>query len=101
MTPSRFAELGTTTPFCTSMTRTAVFGRSGRFVMASTIWDAADHSEHYGDPMSEPVSAPTSGDYVIRAIRPEDWPRVKQLRLDALRDPVAHLAFLETYEEAA
>ncbi|MEV5873991.1 GNAT family N-acetyltransferase [Streptomyces sp. NPDC052101] len=51
--------------------------------------------------MSEPVSAPTSGDYVIRAIRPEDWPRVKQLRLDALRDPVAHLAFLETYEEAA
>jgi ribosomal protein S18 acetylase RimI-like enzyme len=43
----------------------------------------------------------TSGDYVIRAIRPDDWPRVKQLRLDALRDPVAHLAFLETYEEAA
>ncbi|AOR37247.1 GNAT family N-acetyltransferase [Streptomyces fodineus] len=26
---------------------------------------------------------------------------MKQLRLDALRDPVAHLAFLETYEEAA
>ncbi|MFF9770417.1 GNAT family N-acetyltransferase [Streptomyces sp. NPDC053086] len=40
-------------------------------------------------------------DYVVRAIRPEEWERVKQLRLDALRDPVAHLAFLEVYEEAA
>ncbi|MFK4112093.1 GNAT family N-acetyltransferase [Streptomyces sp. NPDC002176] len=26
---------------------------------------------------------------------------MKRLRLDALRDPVAHLAFLETYEDAA
>ncbi|MGW0879662.1 GNAT family N-acetyltransferase [Streptomyces sp. NPDC002671] len=42
----------------------------------------------------------TSDDYVVRAIRPEDWPAVKQLRLDALRDPVAHIAFLETYEDA-
>ncbi|MEW2290032.1 GNAT family N-acetyltransferase [Streptomyces sp. NPDC047841] len=39
--------------------------------------------------------------YVVRAIRPDDWERVKELRLDALRDPVAHLAFLETYENAA
>ncbi|WP_079173092.1 GNAT family N-acetyltransferase [Streptomyces monashensis] len=39
-------------------------------------------------------------DYVIRAIRPDDWPLVKRLRLDALRDPMAGLAFLETYEEA-
>ncbi|GAB1336460.1 GNAT family N-acetyltransferase [Streptomyces sp. E-15] len=43
----------------------------------------------------------TRNDYVIRAIRPDEWERVKQLRLDALRDPVAHLAFLEDYEEAA
>ncbi|MER5753201.1 GNAT family N-acetyltransferase [Streptomyces sp. NPDC002088] len=42
----------------------------------------------------------TSGDYVIRAIRADEWEAVKQLRLDALRDPVAHLAFLETYEKA-
>ncbi|MFF5013985.1 GNAT family N-acetyltransferase [Streptomyces sp. NPDC001165] len=42
----------------------------------------------------------TSGDYVIRAIRPDDWPAVKQLRLDALRDPAAPVAFLETYEQA-
>ncbi|GGJ44575.1 GNAT family N-acetyltransferase [Streptomyces brasiliensis] len=40
-------------------------------------------------------------DYVIRAIRADEWPAVKRLRLDALRDPVAHLAFLESYEEAA
>ncbi|MFE2913319.1 GNAT family N-acetyltransferase [Kitasatospora indigofera] len=36
----------------------------------------------------------------IRAVQQEDWPKVKELRLAALRDPVAHLAFLETYEQA-
>ncbi|MGV9318375.1 GNAT family N-acetyltransferase [Streptomyces sp. NPDC003660] len=39
--------------------------------------------------------------YVVRGVREEEWGDVKQLRLDALRDPVAHLAFLETYEDAA
>ncbi|GHF19520.1 N-acetyltransferase [Streptomyces griseoluteus] len=39
--------------------------------------------------------------YVVRAVRAEEWEEVKRLRLDALRDPVAHLAFLETYEVAA
>ncbi|GAA3822510.1 GNAT family N-acetyltransferase [Streptomyces chiangmaiensis] len=39
--------------------------------------------------------------HVIRSIRPEDWPAAKNLRLAALQDPVAHLAFLETYEDAA
>ncbi|MFF5407714.1 GNAT family N-acetyltransferase [Streptomyces misionensis] len=43
----------------------------------------------------------SSGDYVVRAIRPEEWEKVKELRLDALRDPAAPLAFLESYEEAA
>jgi GNAT superfamily N-acetyltransferase len=38
--------------------------------------------------------------HVIRSIRSEEWPAVKELRLAALKDPVAHLAFLETYEEA-
>jgi GNAT superfamily N-acetyltransferase len=42
----------------------------------------------------------TSDDYVVRAIRPDEWPAVKQLRLDALRDPVADIAFLETYDDA-
>ncbi|MGW5336646.1 GNAT family N-acetyltransferase [Streptomyces bauhiniae] len=39
--------------------------------------------------------------YVVRAVRAGEWEQVKRLRLDALRDPVAHLAFLETYETAA
>ncbi|MFG2927557.1 GNAT family N-acetyltransferase [Streptomyces achromogenes] len=47
------------------------------------------------------MTAVTRNDYAVRAICPDDWERVKQLRLDALRDPVAHLAFLETYEDAA
>ncbi|MFF3450938.1 GNAT family N-acetyltransferase [Streptomyces sp. NPDC002667] len=38
--------------------------------------------------------------YEIRSIRSDEWRQVKELRLDALRDPVAHLAFLETYEKA-
>ncbi|MDN0194327.1 GNAT family N-acetyltransferase [Streptomyces sp. S.PNR 29] len=39
--------------------------------------------------------------YVIRSVRADEWAAVKELRLAALRDPVAHLAFAETYEEAA
>lgn len=39
-------------------------------------------------------------DYVIRPVRAEEWQLVKDLRLAALRDPVAPLAFLETYEQA-
>jgi len=38
--------------------------------------------------------------YKVRAIRTDEWPAAKELRLVALQDPVAHLAFLETYEEA-
>jgi GNAT superfamily N-acetyltransferase len=43
----------------------------------------------------------TSTTHVFRSIRPDEWRQAKQLRLDALRDPVAHLAFLETYDDAA
>ncbi|MEU5657444.1 GNAT family N-acetyltransferase [Streptomyces sp. NPDC047737] len=39
-------------------------------------------------------------DYVVRAVRAEEWARARELRLEALRDPVAHLAFRETYEQA-
>ncbi|MEU3086481.1 GNAT family N-acetyltransferase [Streptomyces massasporeus] len=39
--------------------------------------------------------------YVIRSVRADEWVAAKELRLAALRDPVAHLAFLETHEEAA
>ncbi|MFD6153014.1 GNAT family N-acetyltransferase [Streptomyces sp. NPDC060243] len=37
---------------------------------------------------------------VIRVVGADDWPQAKELRLAALRDPVAHLAFLDTYENA-
>ncbi|MFF8596721.1 GNAT family N-acetyltransferase [Streptomyces sp. NPDC015220] len=48
------------------------------------------------------MSSPDSDEkYLVRAIRAEEWPAVKALRLRALRDPIAHLAFLETYEDAA
>ncbi|MEU8931221.1 GNAT family N-acetyltransferase [Streptomyces sp. NPDC048409] len=42
----------------------------------------------------------TGGDYVVRAIRADEWEAVKRLRLVALRDPVARIAFMETYEDA-
>lgn len=38
---------------------------------------------------------------VVRPIRADEWPEVKELRLAALKDPVAPIAFLDTYEEAA
>ncbi|NEB03962.1 GNAT family N-acetyltransferase [Streptomyces sp. SID13726] len=38
--------------------------------------------------------------YVIRSVRADEWPAAKALRLVALQDPVAPLAFLETYEDA-
>lgn len=37
----------------------------------------------------------------IRTVRADDWPRIRELRLAALRDPVAPIAFLETYATAA
>ncbi|MFJ6988531.1 MULTISPECIES: GNAT family N-acetyltransferase [unclassified Streptomyces] len=39
-------------------------------------------------------------EYVVRAVRGDEWAAVKELRLLALRDPVAHLAYLDTYEAA-
>ncbi|SHM85904.1 GNAT family N-acetyltransferase [Actinacidiphila paucisporea] len=36
----------------------------------------------------------------VRPIRADEWPQVKELRLFALRDPAAPIAFLETYERA-
>ncbi|MFI8964105.1 GNAT family N-acetyltransferase [Streptomyces sp. NPDC053493] len=40
-------------------------------------------------------------DFSIRGIRADEWEKVRELRLAALQDPVAHIAFLETYEDAA
>ncbi|MEU8423504.1 hypothetical protein AB0C15_21780 [Micromonospora sp. NPDC048835] len=40
-------------------------------------------------------------DYVIRPIRAHEWREVRALRLEALRDEDAPLAFVESYEEGA
>ncbi|MEU7556239.1 GNAT family N-acetyltransferase [Streptomyces sp. NPDC044571] len=39
--------------------------------------------------------------HVIRPVLPDEWERVKELRLAALSDPAAPIAFLETVQEAA
>lgn len=40
------------------------------------------------------------GTFRVRGIRAEEWQAVRELRLEALRDPVASVAFVETYEKA-
>ncbi|MFB6819031.1 GNAT family N-acetyltransferase [Streptomyces sp. NPDC056347] len=39
-------------------------------------------------------------EHVVRTVRADEWPQVRELRLSALRDPVASVAFLETYEQS-
>ncbi|MYW67792.1 GNAT family N-acetyltransferase [Streptomyces sp. SID8379] len=39
-------------------------------------------------------------DYEVRPVRADEWQAVKELRLVALRDPAAPIAYLETYETA-
>ncbi|MFB7996889.1 GNAT family N-acetyltransferase [Streptomyces sp. NPDC056002] len=38
--------------------------------------------------------------YVVRPVRSQEWEAVREIRLAALRDPAAPIAFLETYETA-
>ncbi|MEU6311233.1 GNAT family N-acetyltransferase [Streptomyces sp. NPDC047014] len=38
--------------------------------------------------------------HVIRAVRAEEWEKVRELRLAGLEDPAAPVAFLETVEQA-
>jgi GNAT superfamily N-acetyltransferase len=40
-------------------------------------------------------------DLFVRAVRPDEWERLRDFRLEALRDEVAPIAFLTTFEEAA
>ncbi len=40
-------------------------------------------------------------DFQIRRVRADEWREVRDQRLEALQDPLAHLAFLETYGERA
>jgi len=39
-------------------------------------------------------------DAPVRRVTPGDWRRIRALRLEALRDPMAQVAFLETVERA-
>ncbi|WP_433401053.1 GNAT family N-acetyltransferase [Streptomyces sp. CA-146814] len=39
-------------------------------------------------------------DHVMRAVRAEEWPQARRLRLEALRDPAAPVAFQDSYEAA-
>ncbi|MFJ6385391.1 GNAT family N-acetyltransferase [Kitasatospora sp. NPDC092039] len=41
-----------------------------------------------------------SSGIIIRRVRIEDWQQARDLRLEALLDPVAAVAFLETHEQA-
>ena len=43
---------------------------------------------------------PLAEDVVVRRVRTDDWERVRSLRLEALHDPMAHVAFLESIEQA-
>ncbi|MCY0932626.1 hypothetical protein OTB20_42350, partial [Streptomyces sp. H27-H1] len=38
-------------------------------------------------------------EYVIRPVQGDEWAKVKELRIAALRDPAAAVAFLETLEQ--
>ncbi|WP_405615855.1 GNAT family N-acetyltransferase [Streptomyces sp. NBC_01508] len=38
--------------------------------------------------------------WVVRAARADEWGKAREFRLDALRDPAAPVAFLETYDDA-
>lgn len=39
--------------------------------------------------------------FVIRRVRSDEWERVRDLRFDAVRDPLAAIAFLNSYEAEA
>ncbi|MEO6532796.1 MAG: GNAT family N-acetyltransferase [Pseudolysinimonas sp.] len=39
-------------------------------------------------------------DVTVRPVRANEWSRVRDLRIEALRDPMAKVAFLETVEQA-
>src|SRR6185369_16341011 len=39
-------------------------------------------------------------DAPVRRVTPGDWRRIRALRFEALRDPMAQVAFLETVERA-
>lgn len=53
-----------------------------------------------GSPQNSAAALGHESTYSIRSIAAEEWPKVRALRLAALQDGVAHLAFLETHADA-
>ncbi|MCC2278555.1 GNAT family N-acetyltransferase [Streptomyces sp. ET3-23] len=39
-------------------------------------------------------------DHTIRSVRADEWRQARELRLEALQDPAAPIAFLDTYDQA-
>lgn len=39
-------------------------------------------------------------DHTIRSVRADEWQQARELRLEALQDPAAPIAFLDTYDQA-
>ncbi|WP_425955515.1 GNAT family N-acetyltransferase [Xylanimonas sp. McL0601] len=39
--------------------------------------------------------------YTVRRVRSDEWQAVRAIRLESLQDPDAHLAFLDTFEDAS
>ncbi|MER6614706.1 GNAT family N-acetyltransferase [Streptomyces xantholiticus] len=39
-------------------------------------------------------------EHIVRRVRAEEWAKARDLRLEALRDPLAPIAFYESYEQA-
>ncbi len=50
--------------------------------------------------MSEPRPRSLVGGVTVRRVRADDWERIRALRLQALHDPMAPVAFLESIEQA-
>jgi GNAT superfamily N-acetyltransferase len=46
------------------------------------------------------MSRELAADVIVRRVRQGEWQGVRALRLEALRDPAANVAFLETIEQA-
>jgi len=47
------------------------------------------------------ASSRSSNGFVVRRVRADEWQQVKALRLEALQDAAAPIAFLETYDGAS
>ncbi|MDI3384945.1 GNAT family N-acetyltransferase [Streptomyces sp. B-S-A8] len=56
--------------------------------------------DHSTTAPTAPTAAETAADFAVRVVRVEEWAAAKEIRLAALRDPLAPIAFMETREQA-